>query len=353
MNSKSYTQLVPVITVLLVVSSICVLLVVGIVMTRRIAQKESNTNADNSIVNTQSPTITVSTLPVYLIIKPLVSDEYTVALIADGAADVHTFEPTSQDVQNILSSKVFVYSSELDHWAEDVATQARKNGVEVILFSDFVSVMESHEDSHDKNQESDADKDDNNNMTKENAEHHDDPHFWLDPILVRTIVEQLALSPSSLGESEYPVFTTLIDRNSAQRLYTDLSMLDRDIQNSLQSCEYDTVVISHDFLDYMSERYGFKTLALAGMESTDSLAPQELATIIETIKTTTNTPKRYVLVEADAEQPAVDALIASVQDTVTIDRDTIYSLESGDSTRSYISSMNSNRIALAKALGCS
>ena len=88
-------------------------------------------------------------------------------------------------------------------------------------------------------------------------DHVYDPHVWLDPLLAKKQVTNIALH---MAEAD-PANSETYNRNAES--YSDqLDALDQEIRAQLSSCKRDTFVPFHNAFSYFAERYDLHTLAV-------------------------------------------------------------------------------------------
>ncbi|MBR3146639.1 MAG: zinc ABC transporter substrate-binding protein [Eubacterium sp.] len=113
------------------------------------------------------------------------NDNVDVELLVKNGADLHSYQPTVDDIMKISSCDVFIYvGGESDAWVKDVIDKAENDRMEVICLMDVLGEQvkteetvegmehEDHDHGHDENEEDhDHDEDDH--------EEEYDEHVWL------------------------------------------------------------------------------------------------------------------------------------------------------------------------------
>ena len=90
--------------------------------------------ADNGKVK-----IVATIFPEYDWVRNIAGDNADVTLLLDNGADLHSFQPTAEDVLKISDCDIFVYvGGESDEWAEQALEQAVNKDMQVI---DLMDVM--------------------------------------------------------------------------------------------------------------------------------------------------------------------------------------------------------------------
>ncbi|UBU47222.1 zinc ABC transporter substrate-binding protein [Cobetia amphilecti] len=145
-------------------------------------------------------------------------------------------------------------------------------------------VHEGHEEHHDEH-EGHAEHHDEHADHQEHGAQHDededlgeaDPHLWLDPQRMQTVVERAA----EVLEARLPQHASEIDANE-QRLLKTLSELDAQIAQTLAPYKGRNFLIFHPSFGYFADRYSLEQHAIevSGREPT----PREMATLITRAK---------------------------------------------------------------------
>lgn len=179
-----------------------------------------------------------------------------VTSIVPNGVEPHDFEPGPGDVDTIRSAKLFVYNGAgMDAWAEKLASDLGSVPVRGIRIMDLVPTAQVNGEI--------------------------DPHFWLDPVEVKTVVSALTQELSSID----PVHTSLYEDN-ARGVMSELAGLDTSFRTGLSHCSLSTVVTSHAAFGYLASRYGFTQVPVAGIspENEPSIAALRAITDLVRIK---------------------------------------------------------------------
>lgn len=110
-----------------------------------------------------------------------------------------------------------------------------------------------------------------------------DPHFWLDPILVKTYVENIRAGLTEVDPAGAEVYSRNAAAYSAQ-----LDELDAWIRSTVEELpvEQRLLVTNHESLGYFADRYGFQVVGalLPGITTGASPSAQELAQLQNDIR---------------------------------------------------------------------
>ena len=171
-----------------------------------------------------------------------------------------------------------------------------------------------------------------------------DPHFWLDPLRLAVLGEEVAQRLSEIDPDHADDYVS-----NAAGLRSDLAALDSSYTTGLANCERDTVVVSHDAFGYLARNYGLDMEPLTGLSPEAEPTPADLARLQDLIGAegiTTVFSERLV-------SPRLTESLASDLGITTAVLDPIEGLSDETADEDYLSLMRQNLTALEKANGCS
>ena len=170
----------------------------------------------------------------------------------------------------------------------------------------------------------------------------DDPHFWLDPLLLADLGDTVAGRLSDIDPAHADDYAA-----NAAALRADLERLDGEYAAGLAHCERDTVVVSHDAFGYL-QRYGLRMEAILGLAPDAEPTPADLGRLQDLVRTEgiTTVFSESLVSPAVADSLARDTGVASEV------LDPIEGLSDETSGEDYLSLMRANLRALREANGC-
>jgi zinc transport system substrate-binding protein len=194
------------------------------------------------------PNYTATIHPLQQIVHELIGPGAVIHDLLPPGASPHTYEPTPADVRQIESSAIlFTVGPNLDDWVKKFPARRILEMINLIP-KDSLIFFEKF-------------------LTGENAPlgeekstwsytHHQgvDPHFWTDPLLVKSLLVNLADSLVKLIPGQYQSIQENCIRFSIQ-----LTNLDSEIRERLKPYQGKTVVQAHPFFNYYLHRYGLKS----------------------------------------------------------------------------------------------
>ncbi|MDF1876388.1 zinc ABC transporter substrate-binding protein [Sulfurimonas sp. SAG-AH-194-L11] len=227
------------------------------------------------------PLVSVSTFSLYDITKHIAGESVQIINILPFGVDPHSFELTPKIMANIEKSSLVFYSGAgLEPWIEKISFS-----VEPINMSKYVHLRklaegEHHSHGHD-------DEDEHQDEDEHEHEHHDedcshselDPHYWLDFENMQKMVyvvsdELIKILPQNKSMYEK-------NRDTYIKMLIDL---DTKYKSQLHSCEMRSVILNHNFLGYVADKYDFHVNSLNGLSPEAEPSASDIKRILQEIK---------------------------------------------------------------------
>lgn len=192
--------------------------------------------------------------PFQQIIQPLLGETAKIAKIVPPGASPHTFSLKPSDLKLTESAlALFVGHEHLDRWAYEIPDVARIELMSLIpqnllLFFD-------------------------------QARHDPDPHFWTDPLLVRSMLPAIAARLVHLQ----PQDSLQIDQN-LKLFMADLDQLNNEVEQKLASVSGAGVVLAHPSFRYYLLRYHFQIIDIIEPHAGSDPTPRAIQEKIEHYK---------------------------------------------------------------------
>lgn len=248
-------------------------------------------------------------------------------------ADMHTFEPTQKEMVNIAKGDLFIYSNqEMDPVAKKIAGSINNKDLKLALAANFThdDLVVNHEHDHE-------------HEGHEHEEGSEDPHVWLDPVLNKKMVKSIKddLAKKDPQHKDYY-------ENNYKQVVNDLDNINQRLTEVTEHPKRDTVVISHDSIGYLANRYGFKQEGVSGMNNEEP-SQRDLMNIVNNIK---QTKQPYVLYEQNISSKVTDVIQKESNSTPLSFHNmaTLSKEESKEGNITYQSLMKRNIKSLDKAL---
>lgn len=265
---------------------------------------------------------------------------FALTLLMDDGVDLHSFQPSAQDIVKISECDVFIYGGgESSAWAEDaLKTAANKNRVVVNLIAALGDKVK-HEEKID-------------GMEADHDEHHDgevDEHVWLSlknaQILCDAITDALIkAAPAQAAE--------LRANNDAYK--AQLSALDEKYRDTLAAAQGKTILFGDRFpFRYLVDDYGLKYFAAFSGCSAESEASFQTIKFLAGKVDELNLP--CVLTIDGANHRIAETIIANTarKDQKILSLDSLQSttLLNAEHGATYLAAMEKNLAILRTALG--
>jgi zinc transport system substrate-binding protein len=243
-------------------------------------------------------------------------------LIKPGT-EPHDYDPSPREIARLHDARVFVYNGAgLEPWADKLTGELAGRGLVIVEAAQALPLQD---------------------LTEDGVKVRD-PHVWLDPALAARQVDAIR---DALIQAD-PVHRTDYETNAAayQRQLTGL----REAYEGLKACSRHEVVSTHQVMGYLSSRYGFTALSIAGLSSEEEPSPQKLAEVASFVKSRGLT---YILTEPLVSPKFADTL-ARETGAQTLSFHPLESLTSEDidDRQTYLSIQRQNIEILKRALEC-
>ena len=211
---------------------------------------ESNSSKDDSKIQ-----IVTTIFPEYDWVMNVLGDNPAgaeVTMIFDNGADLHSYQPSVDDVIKISSCDMFVYvGGESDEWIDDVLKEAENKDMVVINLLDVLGdsakeeeVVEGMQAEHDHDHE-DGDEHDHEDGEEHDHDHEEveyDEHVWLSVKNAALYTDCIAKKLEEIDSENASVY-----RANADAYIAKLNDLDKKYSDVVSSSEYDTLVFGDRF----------------------------------------------------------------------------------------------------------
>ncbi len=200
--------------------------------------------------NAQKPIISVSIAPVGYFVQKIAKNSVDINLIIPPNSDEHTMDFKPSVVADLQKSAVyFTIGLEIEAILAD-----KFKDIKIVDISDGIAKMSdthSHKH-HEHNHAHDSHKSSDKAHAHSHKDSHSrkDPHIWLDPILVKTIAQNIAKTLRKL----YPQNAKFYAQNLAE-FEKELDTLHAQISNILSQSKHKKFIIYHPSLSYFALRY--------------------------------------------------------------------------------------------------
>ena len=249
-----------------------ILIMLVLIISFACSKKEDNTKkSENKKIK-----IVTTLFPTYDFSKEIGKDKVEVKLLLPPGIEAHSYEPTPKDIAEINNADIFIYTGDLmEPWVKKLLSSLNNKNLKIVDVSKNIELKEfDFEDEH------------NEKDTHENEEEHiygKDPHIWTDPILAKTIVQNIAdsiIEVDLANKSFYDENKIIYDKK--------LDNLDTEFKNLVKKSPKKEIVSGGHFVfGYLFERYGLTYhSAYEGFSPNAEPTPKQLKSLKETIAET-------------------------------------------------------------------
>ena len=169
-------------------------------------------------------------------------DRVDATLLIPVGVEPHDWEPTIKDVQQMQSTDLIIINGiGFENWVDKLE---ENNFSGTIVDTSNGILIETHEEEHEEHEEHEE-------QTTDTHDHRlGDPHIWLNPVLAKTQVQNIANAFSNSDPENRDFYQT-----NAAAYIKQLDSLDSKIRTELSSCSNDFIAF-HDAFSYFADEYG-------------------------------------------------------------------------------------------------
>lgn len=222
--------------------------------------------------------IVTTIFPIYDWVREVVGDNAShanITLLLDNGVDLHSYQPTAQDILAISTADLFIYvGGESDEWVEDVLQSAMNPNLKAINLVDAMGedikteeVVEGMEHDHDHEDSEDHEEHDHEHEHEDEA----DEHVWLS---LRNAGKLTGIIADTLSEID-PDYAEYYQENASAYI-GKLADLDARYTDTVNGSACKTILFGDRFpFRYLADDYGLTYFAAFSGCSAESEASFE------------------------------------------------------------------------------
>lgn len=278
--------------------------------------------------------IVCTTFPQYDYLKNIIGSGENLTLLLDDGGDLHSYEPTAQDIITISSADLFVYvGGNSDKWVENTLKAANNPELKTIALMELV---ETYEEEYVAGME----------REHEHGEHGTpDEHIWLSIRNAAIITQALCDAVCEIDSENAQVY-----KENTQNYTSELNALDAEYSAVVEAAERKALLFADRFpFRYLIEDYGLTYYAaFAGCSSESEASFQTMAFLIDKTKELA----LPVVLTIDGSDGSIAKTVCEETGAKTAVLDSCQSVSAEDieNGTSYINIMKSNLEVLREAL---
>lgn len=212
--------------------------------------------------------VMASFYPLQFVAQQVGGDRVTVRSLTPPGAEPHDVELSPAQVSRIDQADLVVYLSGFQAAVDDAVAQT--SPVHVVDAANDTTLMTPAEE-HGHEEGADA------------GEEHDhgalDPHFWLDPSRMPSVVDDVAKELSAIDPAGASAYAA-----NAAALNQRFDDLDAAYDTGLTTCETRTFVTSHEAFGYLADRYDLEQVGISGIDPEAEPSPARLAAVEKIVR---------------------------------------------------------------------
>ena len=220
--------------------------------------------------------IVCTTFPQYDFLKNILGSDEGLTLLIDDGADLHSYEPTAQDIIKIGSADLFVYiGGNSDRWVENALKSANNPKFKTLALMDTVDTLEEEYVAGMEHEEGE------HREAHSGSHAEEDEHIWLSVRNAKKMTSALCDAVCGIDPENAEKYKANADSYSAK-----LSELDNDFSAAVDGAKRKTLLFADRFpFRYLTEDYGLSYYAaFAGCSSESEASFKTMAFLIDKTK---------------------------------------------------------------------
>lgn len=298
----------------------------------------------------QAASIVASIFPAYDGVREITKGvSHDLTLLLDNGADLHSWQPSAEDIVRISECDLFVYvGGESDTWAEGVLKVPAQNGRQVINLLDVLGssvkpekIVEGMQHEHEH---------DNSHGHEAHAHEHEelDEHIWLSLRNAEIICRKISDTLSEIDPANKNIYAANFKDYAGQ-----LAILDGEYSEMVRHSARRVMLFADRFpFRYLADNYGLEYYAAFSGCSAESEASFE--TIIFLAKKLDELQLPCVIKIDGANHKIAETVINASKNNdrkiITLDSMQSSGLKDIESGKTYLTTMRDNLTALKEAL---
>ncbi|MCR5082762.1 MAG: metal ABC transporter substrate-binding protein [Parasporobacterium sp.] len=318
--------------------------------------------------NSQTPNasgkiqVVTTIFPEYDWVKEIVgdNDDVEISMLLDNGADLHSYQPTANDILKISTCDLFIYvGGESDEWVDDALNEAVNKDMVVLNLMDIMGDdakeeevkegMEAEEHEHEDADHEDADHED---ADHEDADHEEeveyDEHVWLSLKNASIICNKISDALCKIDSANADSYKANLETYTAK-----LNDLDASYKEVVDSAQTKTLLFGDRFpFRYLTDDYGLDYFAAFVGCSAETEASFE--TVMFLANKVDELSLKYVCTIENSDGKIAETIIQNTKskDAKVLKLNSMQSVNATDveNGASYYNIMNENLEALKTAL---
>ena len=201
------------------------------------------------------------------------ADSAEITMLLDNGVDLHSYQPTADDLIKISDCDLFVYvGGESDGWVDDALKNATNKNRKVINLLEILGDSVKEEETVEGMQAEEEDHEDHGDHEEEEY----DEHVWLSLKNAKTLVDAISAALQEIDPDNKDTYAANADAYGQK-----LSALDAEYQKAVSAGTYKTLLFGDRFpFRYLVDDYGLSYYAAFAGCSAESEASFETVSFL-------------------------------------------------------------------------
>lgn len=317
--------------------------------------------ADGGKTDGKGLSIVTTIFPEYDWAREILGDKTESAeltLLQDNGTDLHSYQPSAEDIMKITTCDVFVYvGGESDDWVDEIVENSIGPGTRVVNLMDVLGdgakeeeVVEGMQEDHDADgdHDTDADHDEDADHDHDDEEPEYDEHVWLSLRNAKSIVNAMAEAFADADTENGGVY-----KDNAAAYIEKLDALDGEYSEAVEKAKGKTLLFGDRFpFRYMTDDYGLKYYAAFVGCSAETEASFKTVTFLA--DKVDELGLTHVMIIDGSDAKIADTIIKNTksknQEILTLDSMQTIATKEIEGGKTYLGIMENNLGVLKKAL---
>ena len=267
-----------------------------------------------------------------------------VALLLDSGVDLHSFQPSADDIIKISTCDVFIYTGgESDAWAADALKEAQNRNMTVINLLELLGENAAEEKLLEGMQTEDA-----HEAEEENGKIEYDEHVWLSLKNAAFFIDEIKSALSKADPDNAAIYSA-----NAEVYKEKLASLDAEYRSVTENAKRNTLLFADRFpFRYLADDYSLNCYAAFSGCSAESEAAFETVAFLADKLNEYSLPCVLTLEGSSTKiaQTVIETAKAENINLLTLDSMQSTLPDGADSGKTYLSVMQANLETLKSAL---
>ncbi len=234
-----------------------------------------NTGTSETVNDDGKISVVTTIFPPYDFARAVSGGKADVTMLIDPGAEVHTFDPTPEDMIKIQDCDVFIYTGgENDAWVDTVLESMDTGGKQIVRLMDAVTPLE--EETVEGMQ---AEEEAEGGEAEEEGEF--DEHVWTSPKNAMLMVDAIAGAMGKADAANADAY-----KQNAADYNAKISEVDGRIQSIVDSAPRKLIVVADRFpFRYLADEFGLEySVAFSGCTAESDVSVGTLTYLIDKVK---------------------------------------------------------------------